>query len=69
MEHNQRYLVSIIGGIVILIMASVMVYAGVPQKINFQGKLIEDDVAVTGFRTMTFSLWASDTGGPPASAI
>jgi len=54
---------------VVLIMTPIMVHAGVPQKINFQGKLIEDDVVVAGFRSMTFSLWDSDTGGPPTSAI
>ena len=69
MEHSHRFLFGIVGVIVILIMTPVMVQADVPQLINFQGKLIEDDVAVTGFRSMTFSLWGSDTGGSPASAV
>ena len=69
MENSHKFLISIIGGILILIITPAMAYAGVPQKINFQGKLIEDDAAVTGFRSMTFSLWDSDTGGSPASAI
>jgi hypothetical protein len=69
MEYNQRLLVSTVGVIVLLAMTSFMVHASVPQKINFQGKLIEDDVAVNGFRSMTFSLWGSDTGGAPTSGI
>ena len=69
MRPIQRCLLSIAGAAIILILVPIMVQADVPQLINFQGKLIEDDLAVTGFRTMTFSLWDSDTGDSPTSGI
>ena len=69
MEPIQKQLFGIIGVAIILIITPMMVQAGVPQLLNFQGKLIEDDVAVTGFRSITFYLWDSDTGGSPSSAI
>jgi len=38
-------------------------YAGVPQLINYQGKLMEDGAPVTGSRWMGFSIWDNPTGG------
>ena len=43
--------------------------AAVPQLINYQGELIEDGSPVNGFRSMTFSLWETASGGTPSSGI
>jgi hypothetical protein len=41
----------------------------VPSRIGFQGQLMEDGTNLTGFRTVTFSLWRSDAGGEPEDAL
>ena len=65
----KRFLTIIVGVLFLLTMVPLAGYADVPQLINYQGKLLEDGVPVNGFRTMTFSLWETDAGGNPASAI
>ncbi|RLC19304.1 MAG: hypothetical protein DRH93_15690 [Deltaproteobacteria bacterium] len=41
----------------------------VPQYISYQGKIMEDGIAFSGSRTVTFSLWATDSGGEPSAAL
>ena len=65
----RKFLTIIVGALLLLTMVPLAGHADVPQLINYQGKLIEDGVPVDGFRTMTFSLWETDAGGDPASAI
>jgi len=40
-------------------------FAEVPCKINYQGRLIKDNVPVDGTKTMVFSIYAVATGGSP----
>ena len=47
----------------ILLISSGFAFAEVPCKINYQGRLIKDNVPVDGTKTMTFSIYNSDAGG------
>ena len=46
MKPIQKCFFNLLGVAIILIIAPSIVQAGVPQLINFQGKLIEDDVSI-----------------------
>ena len=43
--------------------------AQVPQYLSYQGKLMEDGIALSGERTITFSLWDNDNGGNPIDGL
>ena len=58
-----------LGLLFLFVALPLLVYGAVPQYISFQGKLVEDGDAITGDRDITFSIWANDTGGNPASAL
>ena len=49
--------------VLILLISSGVVFAEVPCKINYQGRLIKDNVPVDGTKTMVFSIYAVATGG------
>ena len=68
-EKTRRFSTIFVGVLFLLTMVPLVSYAEVPQMINFQGKLVEDGTPLTGYRSMTFSFWDSDTGGDPAIAI
>ena len=53
----------------LLFIMTVPAQAAVPQFISYQGELMEDGSALSGFRSITFSLWGSDTGGDPSGAL
>ncbi len=55
--------------ICLLILLTAAVCHAVPNRIGFQGQLMEDGANLTGFRTVTFSIWSSDAGGDPADAL
>jgi len=46
-----------------LVSAAIRVQAGVPQKMNYQGKLYEDGVPVEGTRNILFKIWDAASGG------
>jgi len=54
-----------VGLLLLSVMVPVSSHAGVPRLINYQGELIEDGSPAKGFRTMTFSLWETASGGIP----
>ena len=48
----------------VFILAAVSVFAGVPDLIDFQGSLVDNDgVPVTGTPTIQFALYSANTGG------
>jgi len=49
----------------ILLISLAYSFAEVPCKINYQGRLIKDNVPVDGTKTMVFSIYAVATGGSP----
>jgi len=49
--------------VVILLISSGFAFAEVPCKINYQGRLIKDNVPVDGTKTMVFSIYDSAVGG------
>jgi hypothetical protein len=62
-------LVSMLGLLSPFIFLPFLVYGAVPQYISYQGKLLEDGEALSGTRSITFSIWDNDVGGNPASAL
>lgn len=67
---NSKMMVGFcIGLLFLLSIVPAATHAAVPQLINYQGKLMEDGTPLTGFRSMTFSIWDNDTGGDPASGL
>jgi len=48
--------------VLILLISSVFAFAEVPCKINYQGRLIKDNVPVDGTKTMNFSIYDSAVG-------
>ncbi|MDH5768318.1 MAG: hypothetical protein OEZ31_05105, partial [Nitrospirota bacterium] len=48
--------------VLILLISSVYSFAEVPCKINYQGRLIKDNVPVDGTKTMVFSIYDSAVG-------
>ena len=63
--HTGVYLTGILS---LLMFMPVMSRAGVPNHINYQGKILEDGVAFTGSRQIIFSLWDNQGGGDPENA-
>ena len=49
----------------ILLISSMYSFAEVPCKINYQGRLIKDNVPVDGTKTMVFSIYPVTIGGSP----
>jgi len=49
----------------ILLISLAYSFAEVPCKINYQGRLIKDNVPVDGTKTMVFSIYPVTTGGSP----
>jgi len=49
--------------VLILLISLAYSFAAVPGKINYQGRLIKDNVPVDGTRTMRFSIYNSAVGG------
>jgi hypothetical protein len=49
----------------ILLISLAYSFAAVPCKINYQGRLIKDNVPVDGTKTMVFSIYSVATGGSP----
>jgi len=47
----------------ILLISSMYAFAEVPCKVNYQGRLIKDNVPVDGTKTMSFSIYNSAVGG------
>ncbi len=48
--------------VLILLLSSVYLFSAVPCKINYQGRLIKDNVPVDGTKTMKFSIYDSAVG-------
>jgi len=51
--------------VLILLICSGFAFAAVPCKINYQGRLIENNVPVDGTKTMVFSIYTVATEGSP----
>ncbi len=52
-----------------LVILTAGICRAVPNRISFQGQLMENGATLTGFRNVTFSIWSSDAGGEPADAL
>ncbi|MFH1415201.1 MAG: hypothetical protein ABIH89_03845 [Elusimicrobiota bacterium] len=48
---------------ILILFMPCLVFAGVPNEINYQGRLRESDVGVTGNRTFKFNIYDADSGG------
>ncbi len=51
--------------VLILLLSSVYLFSAVPCKINYQGRLIKDNVPVDGTKKMVFSIYPDAVGGSP----
>ncbi len=60
---------SVIWAVCFLLFSSGISIADVPQYISYQGKIMEDGISLTGSRTITFSLWSTDSGGDPSTGL
>jgi len=68
MKMKPTFVVAVTAAL-LLASAPFLALGAVPQRISFQGKLIEDGVPVNGPRSMRFSLWESPVGGDIAGAL
>ncbi len=59
----------VLAGVFFLLALCPFLALAVPQYISYQGKLMEDGIAFSGDRTITFSLWDNDIGGNPADGL